>query len=369
MSESNTKAKHLGDIYRTIYYEGPCSRQIISEKLNLSLPTVTNYLNQLKRQHLIYTDGSFHSTGGRKANMFFCSPDTRYSIGIDITRNHLSIVIIDLGNKIVASKRMRISFADTDEYYNLAASELEQIITNTKIPKEKLLGAGISLPAIVEKDQKSISYATVIEIKPHLYERIQRIIPYPILLFNDANSGGLAETWNSPSSKGEVYLSLSSSVGGATVNGRLIATGNNCRASEFGHMILIPNGRKCYCGQCGCVNAYCSATQLSNFTDGDLKKFFTELKENVGFRQHFDEYLNYLAVTLHNLRMCYDCDIILGGNVGAYLDEYLDILREKVLTLTPYETNADFIRCCLYKTEAAAAGAALYFVNQFVLNM
>lgn len=369
MFEEAIKTTTSGDIYRTIYYNGPCSRQNIADYLGLSLPTVTNNLSHLKEQNLIYNAGSFQSTGGRKAYSYCCVPDARYSVGIDITKNHLSVVIIDLSNQIIASRRLRIPFEDTDAYFQFAAKQLEEVLTDSEIPRSKILGAGISLPVIVNQDQKSISYATVINVSNNIYDRIQKYIPFPSLLFNDANSGGLAESWNSTSQKSEVYLSLSSSVGGAVINGHSISIGNNCRASEFGHITLIPNGRRCYCGQRGCVNAYCSAKLLTNLTDGNLQRFFDELKENVGFQDLFDEYLDHLALTVNNLRMCYDCDVILGGNVGAYMEEYLDILKAKATALNPYEDNADYIRTCRYKTEAAAAGAALYYVKQFISNM
>lgn len=79
---------------------------------------MTNNLNQLKTKGLIYNAGSFKSTGGRKANMLSYIPNARFSVGMDITKNHLSIVIINLESKIIASKRMRILFEDKDEYYH-----------------------------------------------------------------------------------------------------------------------------------------------------------------------------------------------------------------------------------------------------------
>lgn len=363
------KTKNSGDIYRFIYYDGPCSRQNIADYLHLSLPTVTNGLNKLLESDLIYTAGSFESTGGRKANMFRCVPNARYSFGIDITQNHISIVTIDLNSEIIASKRMRLPFEDTNAYFCRASEELNNIIRENNIPESKILGVGISLPVIVGPDQKSISYATVINVSHGIYQRIQKHIPFPCLLFNDANSGGLAEAWISPSQTNKLYLSLSNSVGGASITGKHISVGDNCRASEFGHMTIVPNGRECYCGQKGCLNAYCSAKLLSNLTNGDLKRFFEELKTNVGFQQYFDEYLDHLALAVNNLRMCYDCDIILGGYVGAYIADHLDTLRQKAIVLNPYEQDADYILACHYKTEAAAAGAALYYVNQFVINL
>ena len=50
--------------------------------------------------------------------------------------------------------------------------------------------------------------------------------------------------------------------------------GDRMHSGEFGHMTLEINGRQCYCGKKGCVDAYCNAQNLSNLTDGDLGRFF-----------------------------------------------------------------------------------------------
>lgn len=283
----------------------------------------------------------------------------------------LSIVIIDLSITIIASTRIRRLFSDTDTYYSEMSQEIEKLLDEYQIPRNLLLGIGISLPVIVNADNKTISYATVIHISDGIYERISRHLAYPFLFFNDASSAGLAESWISSEEEDMIYLSLGNSVGGATMNGKYIITGNNNRASEFGHMCIIPNGKPCYCGQKGCLNAYCSAKVLSDFTDGNLKQFFEELEENKnpGYQNLFNEYLDYLAIAINNLRMCYDCNIVLGGNVGAYMSNHIDTLRKKALALNPYEKNGDFIRVCHYRNEAMAVGAAIYHINQFIKNM
>ena len=369
MFDEMNKSKYFGDIYRIIYHEKQSSRQYIATKLGLSLPTVTSVLSALKESGLIYNAGSFHSTGGRKANKLSCVPNARYSVGIDITKNHLSIAIIDLNIELIFQKRIRYRFIDSDEYYNYISNELENLLDKYSIPRDKLLGVGISMPVIFNSDNKSIFYATVIQTFPGIYDRIRKYFPYPCLLFNDANSAGLAESWNSESNQAMLYLSLSNSVGGSTINSKGISVGNNHRASEFGHMCIIPNGKQCYCGQHGCLDAYCSALILSDFCDGNLKAFFDELPTNVGYQRVFDDYLNYLALAVNNLRVCYDHDIVIGGYVGAYMTDYIDTLREKVIKLNPFETNGDFIHVCHYKTEASAVGAAIYFIDRFVKSL
>ena len=46
-----------------------------------------------------------------------------------------------------------------------------------------------------------------------------------------------------------------------------------------------------------------------------------------------DEYLDYLAFAVNNLRMCYDCDVIIGGTVGSHMERYIEDLRNKASQL------------------------------------
>ncbi|MCR5591947.1 MAG: hypothetical protein K6F73_10505 [Lachnospiraceae bacterium] len=61
-----------------------------------------------------------------------------------------------------------------------------------------------------------------------------------------------------------------------------------------------------------------------------------------------------------------DCDVILGGYVGAYLEPYLDEIKRRALRINTFDSDADFIKLCSYKSESIAAGAALYYISQFI---
>lgn len=380
MSDSILNTKNQREMYRVIFESAPCSRRTLADRLHLSLPTVTQELRKLTSCGLICADGTFASTGGRKAVMYRIVPEARLCAGLDITKRHVSMVVIGLDGHIIAAQRNRLAFSDDTAYYSAVSHMFETFVRDNRIPTEKLLGVGVSLPAIIGRDQKSITHASVIRITGDLYKQLCTVFSYPVLLFNDANAGGLAEAWHSetaaagddagaPADNMSIYLSLSNSIGGATIYGRDIAIGDNCRASEFGHMTIIPNGRSCYCGQKGCLNAYCCATRLSDQTGGDLHQFFKQLPQNSALQAYFDRYLDHLALAVHNLRMCYDCHIILGGHVGAYMAEYIELLREKVARLDPFGSDTAYIHACHYQTEAAAAGAALHFVRRFVRDI
>ena len=208
------KTRDYGNIFRLIYAMKRCTRQQIAEKLSISLPTVTHNLNLLTQRGLVYNSGAHHATGGRKANLYQCVADSRLALGIDITRRHLSLVLINLELQIVDKKRIRCAFQDSDAYFAHMGRELTEILSKNGVDGGRLLGVGVSMPVIVNSDQKSISYAEVINVGENLYERMAAHIPYPFLLFNDANSAGLAESWVSDSSGDMTYLFLSASVGG-----------------------------------------------------------------------------------------------------------------------------------------------------------
>mgnify|MGYP002508399305 CR=1 FL=1 len=46
-----------------------------------------------------------------------------------------------------------------------------------------------------------------------------------------------------------------------------------------GHIVLNPDGRKCFCGGRGCWSAYCALTTLTGNEEPDLKSFFQMLEE------------------------------------------------------------------------------------------
>ena len=52
----------------------------------------------------------------------------------------------------------------------------------------------------------------------------------------------------------------------------------NQKAGEFGHMILVPGGKKCYCGKAGCADAYCAASAL---TDEEQEMTLEQFMEKV----------------------------------------------------------------------------------------
>lgn len=65
--------------------------------------------------------------------------------------------------------------------------------------------------------------------------------------------------------------------------------------------------------------------------------------------------------------MAYDMDIILGGDVGGVLWDYMITLGEKVMTYNGFDHDVSYLKKCSYKKEASAVGVAKHFINEYML--
>ena len=364
------KKINRSNIYRHFLKNEALTKQNLVADLQLCLPTVTKNIDELMAEGLIEKSGSQGHTGGRRAVTYSLVRNAKVALGIDITQNHLTFVALDLTGTLITSKRHRIHFEASDNYYQYTGKVLKDFVENANLRNEQILGVGVGLPALVDADKKSIFFSKIIDLSPTTLENLARYIPYPIELYNDANAAAFTETWMNPDMKNAFYLMLSNNIGGSMIINGSVYSGDGQRSGEIGHVTLIPNGRRCYCGQYGCVDCYLAATNLSNLTDGNLQAFFTGLKNGESlFVKTWDTYLNHLASTVNILRMLLDCNVILGGYVGEYLDVYIDELRMRASKLNTFTGDADYLKLCSYKKESIAAGAAPYFIDAFTNSL
>lgn len=343
------------------------SKQEIVHNLGLSLPTVTQNLIELTQKGLIVESGQLKNTGGRSAQTYSLCRRAKTAIGLDITRNHITAVAVDLCGDVIATSRIKYAFECSDEYFQQLGFMIDQIIRDSRLDPESILGVGISLPALVTEDNERVFYGEILNITGLSRAKISKYIQYPTMLFNDANAAAFAERWKNRELDNAFYIMLSNNVGGAVIINGDVYVGNNFRSGEVGHTTIVPDGKLCYCGQRGCMDQYCAATCLSELSGGNLEEFFDLLaagNEEVAAR--WDEYLNYLATAINNVHMLFDCQIVLGGYVGGYLDEHILQLQDLVSKKHSFKADGKFIQACLFKRNSLASGAALNFISRFI---
>lgn len=364
---NDKKRQNKTRIAKLIRYRKQISKPELASELGLSMPTVLQNVKELVESGIVEEAGEYESTGGRKAKTLSVVPYMRYAAGIDITANHVSFVLIDLKGDVVYQKRMREHYENVFDYYGRVAQNLESFLEDSQIDKGKLLGVGISLPGIIDNVRRKLVRSHILQVSDINLEVISRLFPYPVNFENDANSAAIAELQGT--NQDAVYLSLSNTVGGSIYMNETIYSGDHFRSAEFGHMILVPEGKTCYCGKRGCVDAYCSAKVLTSCMGEEAgpSDFFQLLNQgDQEAAKRWDTFLYYLAITVTNLRMVFDCDIILGGYIGGDIKPYLPELERKVLSYNKFDNDTLYLKTCSYEKEASAVGIAMTFLEEYL---
>jgi len=324
--------------------------------------------------------GAFESTGGRKAKVLSPIYDARFAIGVDITQNHIGMAQADLSGNVINHTRLHKIYHNDDQYYRELSEIVLGFLHTVKTSKDNFLGFGFSVPGIVTLDSEMITDSHALQFANLPSKMFTKYIPHQSIFTNDANAAMIAEMYHHSEKQTAVYLSLSNSVGGSIFikknsgfEGQSgydnLFLGENFRGGEFGHMTLYPGGKECYCGKKGCVDAYCSAKILSQHTDGRLENFFEAVGKNEEFSRIWDDYLDHLAIVINTLRMTFDCQVIIGGYVGSFIEPYLTHLQEKAAMLNTFESNALYIKPCRFRIEASALGAALRHIEIFISSI
>lgn len=384
ISTIEVKRLNRNRVFRYLNSRERTSMPDVAADLGMSTPTVLQMVKELKELGIIEEAGAFESTGGRKAKAIAPVHNACYSLGVDITRNHVSMVLTNLSKKVLKHIRIRKPFVDSDSYFKELSQLINEFYQEAEISDDKIAGIGFSIPGIVDVVNNRISYSHILNLRDVDGRRLEDYISMPYVMINDANAAALTEHVARSYSGNMVYLSLSNTVGGGVILGgekQLASTsvkgydhifksmyvGDEWRSGEFGHMTIDQSGPACYCGKKGCLDAYCSSAVLTAGTNGNLERFFDGLtKGDTKCQKVWEEYTDYLAVAVDNLYMSFNCDIILGGYVGSYMDAHIQAFHDKVKRRNIFGHSGEYVRTCRYKIEASALGAALYQIEKYI---
>ncbi|KRF25213.1 ROK family glucokinase [Phycicoccus sp. Soil803] len=309
------------------------------------------------------------------------------AIGIDIGGTKVAGGVVDPGGVVVARARRDTPHRST------SPSVVEDTIVD--VVAELIDGAGDDVVAVgigaagfVAADRATVVFA------PHLSWRdepleanLQRRVPVPISVDNDANAAAWAE-WRFGAAQGDshvVMVNLGTGIGGAMILDGQIMRGRYGIAGEFGHMQVVPGGQRCECGNKGCWEQYASgnalvrearammtagspmATDLLNLVGGDPSSLtgpmITEAARDgdATATELLGEIGQWLGIGIANLAAALDPGVfVIGGGVSAAGDLLLEPARttfRRHLTGRGYRPEARIVAAAL-GNEAGLIGAA-----------
>ena len=319
------------------------TRQDIAETLSLSMPTILQQVTRFIEAGILEECGAAQSSGGRKAKMLRLRPEAGQVLGVNIGIHQVEFVTADLLGGLRHSGAVPLPFRDEPDWYTQVQGALLDFLGQYQSDFSQILGAGVSFPGIVDRQKNQVARSHILGVEHMGLERLEKALLCPAVFENDANCACFAE--RDAARKNYVYLSLNESVGGAVMLNDRLWMGETFQAGELGHMVLIPGGRRCYCGKQGCADAYLSPQALE--------------------RDGWEVYLDHLAIFATNLRMLLNMDLVIGGQIGARIKPQLDALLAKAAHYDRFARDINYMFPCVQQEYACSLGAAKLALDKF----
>lgn len=210
-----------------------------------------------------------------------------YTIGLDLGGTNAVFGVVDALGNIIEQTSIKTQEYDTAEAFVNASVEALQPILERLGGIDKIEGLGIGAP-------NANYYTGTIDFAPNIAWAHDGSVPLakmfsdrlsvPVSMTNDANAAALGEMVYGVAKgmKNFIMLTLGTGVGsGIVVNGQMVY-GSDGLAGELGHVtILRDSKRRCGCGRCGCLEAYCSATGVAR----TAREFLSESDEPSTLRE------------------------------------------------------------------------------------
>jgi len=323
------KESSISFVLDTIRKYGPINRYEIARKTSLSPATVTNITDKLIKAGFISEVPSSVSKRGRKPINLTLSNKNHLSIGIEIDAHYITGVVIGLDGDVQKSERIEVNsstpeyiFQETVKVYNSLVSDLD---------RKKIIGLGIGIPGLIDPKNRKVVFSAVLGWKDVSVDGFLGIMDVPIFIEDNVRAITLGELWYGAGIGKDNLLCIGAGRGisaGIVIDGA-IYSGPNDRAGEFGHMVIEKDGKKCKCGNYGCLEPYVSTETIiekvlegiennayTRFSPKDEDRLFEEIvqagKEGDKFILNiFEEVGEYLGIGIANIINFFNPELII----------------------------------------------------------
>jgi predicted NBD/HSP70 family sugar kinase len=251
-------------VLQHIYASAPISRQEITEYSGLSQATVANLVTDLLDIGIVVESGFADSQGGRPRAILGINAANGAFIGIDVAETYIHFELFDLRLTLLTTVEHALHPEENQPYQIVdhLARGLYELLRASDMPREKVLGVGVSVPGLVERSGGVSVFAPNWSWKDvPLAALLHEHIDLPIYLDNPLKASAIAELWFGAGRgvQNLVTLNLGTGVGAGVVTNGALYRGATNSAGEWGHMIVALDGRACRCGSRGCLEAYVGA--------------------------------------------------------------------------------------------------------------
>lgn len=372
---------NLRTVFDCIRLLGPVSRAEVARSTKLTPQTISNLVEHLLQHNLVVESGTKQGKLGSPAINLVVNPEGAYSIGIDLSRKHITAILVNLRGDILDRIYHQTDLPKPEAALELIHGASEALLDNNSVSKDLLIGLGVGLPGPLGLSQNGIKGITSSSFAPGwenvpLVEELERLTGVKVILENDATAAAICENLYGSGQTFETffYVFLSSGLGGGLITEKRPFDGFKGNAGEIAFLhTLSEDGKACYLGD------YFKLTDLyarlgenghTVTTPRDLLPLFESGSQPL--ESWLDQAAGQLSLALLNIEYILDPEAIIFG--GTWPTPMINSLIEGVRTyseLRRIEQKAYAPRLLCGNTGEDATGigvAFLPFYDQFFPN-
>ncbi|HTV48184.1 MAG TPA: ROK family glucokinase [Phycisphaerae bacterium] len=187
-------------------------------------------------------------------------------LGLDLGGTNIKAGVIAGNSKLIGKVSVSTGVGPDAVIANMIQAAKEAVKT-ARVAMDAIAAVGIASPGPLSSKRGVVFRSANLPgwLNVPLRERISGALSKPAILENDAKAAAYGEyragAGRDRAINDFVMITLGTGVGGGVVQDGKLVHGSFDSAGEFGHMIMVPGGDLCGCGQHGCLEVYAAASR------------------------------------------------------------------------------------------------------------
>jgi predicted NBD/HSP70 family sugar kinase len=235
MRLSGTNLERAGDhnqrvTLHAIRLNGPITRAELAAITGLTAPAIANITKRLLVDNLIQEAGRRRGGRGQPATKLVINPDSWFSLGLNVDRDHITLVVLDFEGRVRARASREVNFALPKDVEQFFAKSVGKLLAKVGVGRERLAGIGVALPDDMPR-------AATLPHQPANYgiwastdvpSLLTSTIHVPVFVENDAAAATMGEMQFGLGKKHQTffYILITAALGGS-----LVIDGNHFRGA------------------------------------------------------------------------------------------------------------------------------------------
>lgn len=260
------KQTNAGAVYRLIDRYGPVSRIDLSRLAQLAPASITKIVREMLEAHLVQeTEIQDPGSRGRPAVGLMLETDAWHYLSVRLNRGEISLGLHDLSSRLIVEDTVLLPLDDPAPLLERIVAQVDQFFIRHQHKLERLTAIAITLPGIIDTVRGIVHRMPFYEVSDMpLGEVLESHTGVPVFIQHDISAWTMAEGLFGASrgARDVIQVVIDHNVGaGVITDGRLLHAGSSSLV-EIGHTQVDPYGKRCYCGNHGCLETIASIESI-----------------------------------------------------------------------------------------------------------